>query len=97
MIYSFSRDGALPASAVWYHIDSYTGAPVRAIWLSLLIAFLLALPGLASEEVLSALFSLTATGLYSSYIIPIILRVTVARNSFQLAEFSLGMKLHFYF
>ena len=40
---------------------------------------------------LAALFSLTATGLYTSYIIPIFLRVTVARHTFRPAEFNLGI------
>lgn len=48
------------------------------------------IPGLTNPTVLGALFSLTATGLYSSYFIPIFLRVTVSRDSFQAAEFSLG-------
>lgn len=50
----------------------------------------LGIPGLTNPTVLGALFSLTATGLYSSYLIPILLRVTVSRESFQPAEFNLG-------
>jgi len=90
MIYSFSRDGALPMSKTWYHISPEFGGPVRAIWLSLLIAFLLGVPGLINSAVLPALFSLTATGLYVSYIIPVVLRITIARKSFVQAEFNLG-------
>lgn len=48
------------------------------------------IPGLTNPTALGALFSLTATGLYTSYLIPILLRVTVSRDSFQPAEFSLG-------
>ena len=83
MVYSFSRDGALPLSSWWYKIDDLRGGPTRAIWLSLVVAFLFGVPGLVNSSVLSALFSLTATGLYSSYIIPLGLRVTVARHSFK--------------
>ena len=55
------------------------------------LAFLLCLPGLWNSAVLGALFSLTATGLYASYIIPIFLRATVAKNSFTpSSEFNLG-------
>lgn len=102
-------------------MDSWVGGPVRSIWLSCLLAFILGTftvisprnlwlrqssqtiqyftchlfnttgtPGLTNPTVLGALFSLTATGLYSSYLIPILLRVTVSRNSFQPAEFNLG-------
>ena len=46
--------------------------------------------GLANSSVLSTLFSLTATGLYASYFIPIFLRITISHNTFQSAEFSLG-------
>jgi amino acid transporter len=90
MLYSFSRDGALPFSNLWYHIDPRFGGPVRAIWLCLLIAFLLGLPSIGSSTVLGALFSLTATGLYASYVIPIFLRVTVARYTFKPREYNLG-------
>ena len=55
-----------------------------------LVSLLPGIPGLTNPTVLGALFSLTATGLYSSYFIPIFLRVTVGRDSFQPAEFSLG-------
>jgi hypothetical protein len=39
---------------------------------------MLGIPGLINDSILAALFSLTATGLYSSYLIPILLRRTVA-------------------
>eukprot|EP01038_Epipyxis_sp_PR26KG_P005708 gene5708-7878_t len=91
MIYSFARDDALPFSSYWYHMDKEYGCPLRSIWLCTLIAFLLGMPGLVNQSVLSALFSLTATGLYASYMIPILLRVTVSRNSFVPAEFNLGI------
>lgn len=91
MVYSMSRDGALPLSRHWYHIDPNLGGPVRAIWVSLAIAFLLGVPGLTNKTILGALFSLTATGLYSSYLIPILLRVTVGRESFEATnDFNLG-------
>ena len=48
------------------------------------------IPGLTNPTVLGALFSLTATGLYSSYLIPILLRVTVSKNTFMAAEINLG-------
>src|SRR4051812_19099849 len=34
MIYAFSRDGALPASSFWHHINPRTRTPTRAIWLA---------------------------------------------------------------
>ena len=90
-IFSFSRDGALPFSSFFYNMSKTLSSPVRAIWLVVLISFLLGVPGYWNNAVLGALFSLTATGLYSSYMIPILLRITVARDSFVPAEFSLGL------
>jgi hypothetical protein len=54
------------------------------------LAFALGVPGLANDAVLGALFSMTATGLYSSYMIPVLLRVTISRDTFIPAEFNLG-------
>lgn len=91
MIYAFSRDKAVPLSSWWHRVNPYTESPLTAIWLAIVLAFLMGLPSLASQTALGALFSLTATGLYCSYLIPILLRVTVARKSFsQPSEFSLG-------
>lgn len=90
MVFSFARDGALPFSQVLYHIDKARGGPTRAIWFSLVVAFLFGVPGVWNSSVLSALFSLTATGLYFSYIIPLGLRITVARDVFKQAEWNLG-------
>ena len=90
MIYAFSRDDAIPLSRYWYYLNKNLGSPTRAIWLAVFIAFLLGLPGLVNDAVLNALFSLTATGLYSSYFIPLFLRITIAWKSFYSPDFNLG-------
>lgn len=92
-VYSFARDGGLPYSKYMYNMNKELGCPLRAIWLCVVIAFILGLPGLINSSALSALFSLTATGLYSSYLIPILLRITVAKSTFKQAEFNLGLTL----
>jgi hypothetical protein len=71
-------------------VDPRTGTPTRAIWLGVAIAFALGVPGVDNDQVLGALFSMTATGLYSSYMIPVLLRVTISRDTFIPAEFNLG-------
>jgi len=91
MMYSFARDNALPFSSFLYYMDPKLGSPVRSIFTCAIISFALGLPGLGNPAALAALFSLTATGLYSSYVIPIILRVTVARDTFIPKEFTLGI------
>lgn len=92
MVFSFARDKAIPFSPFFNSMDYSFGspAPVRAIWFVVFFSFLLGLPGLTNPTVLGALFSLTATGLYTSYAIPIFLRITISRDSFTPAEFNLG-------
>eukprot|EP00667_Euglena_gracilis_P005334 EG_transcript_5372 len=90
MVYSFSRDGALPFSRYWYNVNRWSGSPVRAIAFSVIASFLVGVPSLANDTVLQALFSLTGTGLLASYITAIFLRITVSRHTFQPAEFNLG-------
>ena len=34
MIYAFSRDGALPGSAIWHKVNKRTRTPTNAIWLA---------------------------------------------------------------
>ena len=41
MIYSLSRDGAMPLSSYWYKMDSFVGGPVRSVWLAVILAFIL--------------------------------------------------------
>jgi len=90
MVYSLSRDGGMPLSSIWYKMDEYSGGPTRAIWLCVVVAFIMGIPGISNPTVLSALFSLTATGLYTSYAIPILLRITIGRDKFVQAEWNLG-------
>lgn len=90
MVFAFARDEAIPWSSYLYYMHSKYNCPYRAIWVCTIASFLLGIPSLANSSVLSALFSLTATGLYASYLIPILLRITVSRETFEPAEFSLG-------
>ena len=41
MIYSLSRDGAMPLSSYWYKMDALVGGPVRSVWLAVILAFIL--------------------------------------------------------
>lgn len=90
MVFAFARDDAIPGATYLHHMDKTYGCPLRAIWFCAFVSFLLGLPGLVNSDVLGALFSLTATGLYASYMIPILLRITVAKDTFVPAEFNLG-------
>jgi amino acid permease (GABA permease) len=75
MIYAFSRDGALPASAVWHRINPRTRTPTNAIWLAAGGAFVLGLPYLWNATAYAAVTSIAVIGLYIAYVLPTFLRL----------------------
>jgi amino acid permease (GABA permease) len=75
MIYAFSRDGALPASALWHKINPRTRTPTNAIWLAAGGAFLLGLPYLWNATAYAAVTSIAVIGLYIAYVLPTFLRL----------------------
>ncbi|MGW4694395.1 amino acid permease [Kitasatospora cineracea] len=74
MIYSFSRDGALPGSATWRRVSA-AGTPVAAVWLAVAVAFVLALPSLWSATAYGAVTAINVIGMTPSYIIPVFLKL----------------------
>jgi amino acid transporter len=68
MMYAFSRDGGLPASSFFSHINPATRTPTYAIWAAIVLAFL--------STLYADAFLILATGcavfLYISYMIPVI-------------------------
>ncbi|MYS60275.1 MULTISPECIES: amino acid permease [Streptomycetaceae] len=75
MIYAFSRDGALPFSAVWHRINPRTRTPTNAVWLAALGALALGLPYLINSTAYAAVTSIATIGLCLSYVIPTYLRL----------------------
>jgi amino acid transporter len=75
MIYAFSRDGALPASAVWHRINPTTRTPTNAVWLAAGGAFLLGLPYLWNATAYAAVTSIAVIGLFIAYVLPVFLRL----------------------
>jgi amino acid permease (GABA permease) len=89
MIYAFSRDGALPASAFWHRINKRTKTPTNAVWLAAGGAFLLGLPYLWNETAYAAVTSIAVIGLYIAYVLPTYLRLRRGA-SFESGPWSLG-------
>jgi len=75
MIYAFSRDGALPGSAIWHRINPKTRTPTNAIWLAAGGALILGLPYLWNTTAYAAVTSIATIGLYVAYVIPTFLRL----------------------
>lgn len=69
VIYAFSRDGGMPLSKLWRQVTEKHAIPANAIWLSIGLAFLVAV----SSGAYSVVTSMSTIGLYVSYILPIYL------------------------
>jgi len=89
MGYAFSRDGAMPLSPVWYRVNKQE-VPLNVVWLSVSVAFVMALTSLGSQVAFQAMVSITTLGMYIAYGLPILFRVTAARRSFVPGPFHLG-------
>ena len=87
MIYAFSRDGAVPGSHLWHHLDSGR-TPRNAIILSATCAFILAIPSVFNFTAYVAITSIAVIGLYISYVLPILLRLFT--RDFQHGPWHLG-------
>jgi amino acid permease (GABA permease) len=89
MIYAFSRDGALPFSKVWHHINPKTRTPTNAIWLAAGGALILGLPYLGNNAAYAAVTSIATIGLYVAYVMPTFLRLRLG-SSFKRGPWHLG-------
>ncbi|MER6996739.1 amino acid permease [Streptomyces sp. NPDC000410] len=89
MVFAFSRDNALPGSAVWRKVSSRTQTPVPAVWLSVLVAAVLALPSLYSPTAYAAVTAINVIGITPAYAIPIYLKLR-AGDRFQPGPWTLG-------
>ncbi|XVF44231.1 hypothetical protein PTKIN_Ptkin02bG0103900 [Pterospermum kingtungense] len=89
MAYAFSRDGAMPSSSLWHKVNKQE-VPINAVWLSAFISFCMALTSLGSLVAFQAMVSIATIGLYIAYALPIFLRVTLARKTFNPGPFNLG-------
>src|ERR1700689_1825589 len=88
MIYAFSRDGAVPGSRIWHHINPKTRTPTNAIWLAAGGALILGLPYLWNSTAYAAVTSIAVIGLYVAYVLPTFLRLRLG-SSFQLGPWHL--------
>ncbi|KAL7420678.1 polyamine transporter tpo5 [Cryptotrichosporon argae] len=91
--FAFARDGALPFSKYWYKVDSWSGTPVRTVWLVVGCAIPLGLLGFAdpvNQAAINAIFSLAILGPYVAYGIPISSRFIWGKTHFRPGPWYLG-------
>ncbi|NUR25677.1 MAG: amino acid permease [Catenulispora sp.] len=75
MAYAFSRDGALPGSALWKKVNTRTGTPTNSIWLCVVCSIVLVLPSLWNNTAYLAATAISVIGLYVAYATPVFLRL----------------------
>lgn len=93
IVYAYSRDGALPGSKYWKQVNKHTHTPVNALWFNISINALLALLIFAGPVAIGAVFSIGVIAQYVAFTLPILLRLTAARNTFKpgkLGQLTLG-------
>lgn len=91
--FAFARDGALPFSKYWHHVDSWSGTPVRTVWLVTFTAMPLGLLAFADPvdlAAINAIFCLNIMGLYVAYGIPIASRVIWGKTLLKPGPWYLG-------
>jgi amino acid transporter len=89
MTFAFSRDGALPFSSTWRRVSTRTKTPIPAVWMSVTVAFVLALPSLYSPTAYAAVTAINVIGITPAYAIPVYLRLR-AGNHFRPGPWHLG-------
>ncbi|MFD8389498.1 amino acid permease [Streptomyces sp. NPDC059680] len=89
MVFAFSRDGALPGSQLWRKVSGRTQTPAAAVWLSVVVAGLLALPSLYSTTAYNAVTAINVIGITPAYAIPVLLRLR-AGDRFRPGPWQLG-------
>ncbi|KIK19978.1 hypothetical protein PISMIDRAFT_13321 [Pisolithus microcarpus 441] len=66
--FAFTRDGALPLLIILYRINSFTGTPINAVWIVILMAALL---GLLAFACMSATNAIPTTSITAADAVPI--------------------------
>ncbi|KAG0303977.1 hypothetical protein BGZ98_006072 [Dissophora globulifera] len=89
MVYAFARDGALPLSKYLHRLNK-DKSPVAAVWFNIAFCFILGLPYIWSQTAYSAIVSVNTIASSISYLIPILCRIVLARESFEPGPFHLG-------
>ncbi|KAG0217054.1 hypothetical protein BGX33_011579 [Mortierella sp. NVP41] len=89
MVYAFARDGALPMSKRLHKLNKEK-SPVAAVWFNIVFCFFLGLPYIWSETAYSAIVSVNTIASSISYLIPILCRIILARETFEPGPFNLG-------
>jgi amino acid transporter len=82
IVFAMSRDGAFPGSKYISGVHGKSQLPLKSILFVFIIDSIIVLLPLISDTAFSAITQISTIGYSVSYAIPIMLRVTVSRNTF---------------
>lgn len=88
--YAFSRDGAIPGSALWSKVDKRFDIPLWGLVLSAVVDCLLALIYFGSTAAFNSFTGVATICLATSYGLPILVSVLRGRKNVRNATYSLG-------
>lgn len=88
--YAFARDGAIPGSKIWSHVDQKLELPVNALLLCTAVCSLLGLIFFGSTAAFNAFTGVATICLSASYALPIFISLINNRRHVQNAPYSLG-------
>lgn len=89
--YAYSRDDMLPGSRWWKLVNSRTETPINAVWANLLVQILLLVLIFGGSVVIGAIFSVGGIAGFISFTMPVLLKLTYARKTFQPGPWNLGV------
>ena len=90
LTWGFARDGGVPWSNYFAHVDSYWNVPMRALWGETFWIALIGVLYLFANTVLTAILSVSTIALTISYVLPIVALMVVGRDKLPPGKFRLG-------
>ena len=90
LTWGFARDGGIPWSRYFSHVDTTWKAPVRALWLQGILIAIVGVLYFFANTVLQAIFSVSTIALTLSYGAPIAVLLFVGRDKLPPSKFNLG-------
>lgn len=78
-VFAYSRDRLLPLSKVWTKVNSLTGTPLYAVWISVFWCIAINLIALGSYIAIAGVFNVCAIALDWSYVIPIFCKLVFGK------------------
>lgn len=94
--YAFARDGAIPGSKYWKHVDHRFETPSGGLALSTIICCLLGLIYFGSSAAFNAFTGVATICLSASYALPVFISLVQKRHAVANAPFKLGTILGYF-